>query len=244
MIICITGIDGSGKTLQAQRLVAQLRAAGHPAAYAWTGGRAYLTRPLIWAAKRLLRAPRVARGGGGQGEGGSGTAYGAYLASTRRVLGRPWLRAIWRHISLLEHSAEILAVTMPHLLRGRIVVCDRYIYDSLVGIAVLAGEGPAELRAAMGAARRYPVPRPELWVLIDLPAAVAFARRGDVVDVAFLERRAPLYRALAEALGARVVDGAGAPEAIAAAIWGLAGPAVGDAPAAPAGYGPQLTGED
>lgn len=222
MIICFTGVDGSGKTLQAQQLVARLNAAGYPAAYVWTGGRAYLTRPLIWVAKRLLRAPRLARQAG-QDQHAAHTstraAYTSYLSSTRRLFRNPVLRRLWRHVSLLEHLAEILVAVLPHLLRRRIVVCDRYIYDSIIGTAVLADVDADTLPALLRIPRLYPVPRPTQWFLIDIPAAVAFARRDDVVDVAFLERRIPLYRAAASALGMQVVDGTGTPEAIAETVW-------------------------
>ncbi|MFO7166535.1 MAG: hypothetical protein DIU80_000755 [Chloroflexota bacterium] len=227
MIICFTGIDGSGKTLQAQRLVARLNEAGYPARYVWTGGRAYLTPPLIWLAKRLLRAPGRAAArasapsqpsGEMQAEDTAGR-YRSYLASTQRLLRHGWLRSIWRHISLVEHLGEILVAALPHLARGRIVVCDRYIYDSLIGIAVLAGTQPQDLPRAMRLPALYPVPRPALWFLVDVPPEVAFARRTDVVDIEFLERRAPLYRAAAAALGALVIDGTRTPEAIEREIW-------------------------
>lgn len=226
MIICFTGIDGSGKTLQARLLVERLNAAGYPASYAWTGGRAYLSRPLIWLGKGLLRAPRVGasaeRADGADRAAGRtrrATGYEAYLGSTKRLFRRPWVRALWRQVTLAEHTAEILAAVLPPLARGRIVVCDRYIYDSLIGIAVLAGLGPAEIPAAMAVPPLYRVPRPALWFLLDLPAEAAFARRDDVVDVAFLERRAPLYRAAAAVLDARVLDATATPEAIAAEVW-------------------------
>ena len=94
------------------------------------------------------------------------------------------------------------------------MICDRYIYDSLIGIAVLAGSG-ANLPQLFRLSPLYPVPKPDLWFLIDVPAAVAFDRRTDVVDVEFLERRAPLYRTLAQAAGMHTIDGTGTPDEIA-----------------------------
>lgn len=228
MIICFTGIDGSGKTLQAQRLVARLNEAGYPAQYAWTGGRSYVSRPLIWAAKKLLKAPRAATTPGvSSSPQRAPREYGSYLSSTKRLLKHGWLRALWRQVSLVEHTGEILATVLPHLVRGRIVVCDRYIYDSLLGIAVLAGADAASVPAMLRLPRIYAVPHPDAWFLIDLPAAVAFARRSDVVDVAFLERRVPLYRAMAQTLGMQIVDGTATPDAIADEIWQRVQPLLG-----------------
>lgn len=220
MIICFTGIDGSGKTLQARRLVERLNAAGYPAQYAWTGGRAYLTRPLIWLAKRLLKAPKLGRASSApQSVGTSNARYRSYLGATSKLLKYRWLRAIWRQVSLVEHTGEIFATVLPHLLRGRIVVCDRYIYDSLLGIAVLAGADARSIPRMMRLPRIYAVPQPDAWFLIDLPAEVAFSRRTDVVDVEFLERRVPLYRAMADTLGMQRIDGTATPDAIAEAVW-------------------------
>lgn len=225
MIICFTGIDGSGKTEQARRLVERLRAAGHPARYVWTGGRAYLTRPLIWAAKRLLRAPRRHAGADEPtSQAATRASYDAYLGATRTLFRRRWARALWRQVSLVEHAAEILANVLPPLTRGEIVVCDRYIYDSLIGIAVLAGTTPDELPAALRLPFYLRLPQPELWLLLDLPAQVAFERRTDVIDVAFLERRAPLYRAAGAALGAQRIDATAAREQIAAEVWRIVEP--------------------
>lgn len=236
MIICFTGIDGSGKTVQARALVERLNAEGHPAVYAWTGGRAYLTRPLIWLAKRLLRAPKLAasRPAAQETEQSAADAaahYRSYLASTRRLFKNRLVARVWRHISLIEHTGEILVVALPHLLRGRIVVCDRYIYDSIIGMAVLAGVPAEALPDQLRVAARYPTPRPAQWFLIDVPAAIAFDRRDDVVDVAFLEQRIPLYRAAAATLGMRVIDGTPSPEQIAEDVWQHVQPLVRRVPA-------------
>ena len=222
MIICFTGIDGSGKTVQARALVARLNAAGHPAVYAWTGGRSYMTRPLIWLAKRLLRAPKLATPGSSsepQVVMNNGAQYRSYLSSTRRLFKNKFVARIWRQISLIEHTGEILVAVLPHVLRGRIVVCDRYIHDSTIGTAVLAGVSPSDLPQQLRLPALYPVPRPAQWFLIDVPAEVAFNRRDDVVDVAFLEQRIPLYHAAAQTLGMDVIDGTPAPDHISDVIW-------------------------
>lgn len=237
MIICFTGIDGSGKTVQARKLVERLNAEGHPAVYAWTGGRAYLTRPLIWLAKRLLRAPKLApRSASASAESNAieaaGAQYRSYLSSTRRLFKNRLVARVWRHISLIEHTGEILVVALPHVLRRRIVVCDRYIHDSTIGTAVLAGVTPEALPSLLRLPALYPVPRPAQWFLIDVPADVAFHRRDDVVDVAFLEQRIPLYHAAAHTLDMAVIDGTPSPDHIADVVWGHVQPLIAHAPKA------------
>jgi thymidylate kinase len=122
-------------------------------------------------------------------------------------------------VSLLEHMGEIWAKIVPHLLSGRIVVCDRYIYDRLVNIAVLCNTTPDELRRQLRFARLYWVPQPRKWFFIDVPADVAFSRKDDVPDLLFLERRVPLYETIADAFKLERLDGTADPSEIAAQIW-------------------------
>lgn len=221
MIICLNGIDGSGKSLQAQRLVAQLNAAGYPAVHVWTGGRRSLRRPLISIGKRFLRAANSAQRGPGKADSVVATqsGYGAYISSTQRILKRRSLYRLWQHISLLEHAAEIWVMVLPHLLRGRIVVCDRYLHDSIIRVAVLGGSDASQLPQQLRLLRWYRVPQTTLGFLIDVPSEVAYNRKDDIPDIEYLQRRVPLYHAAAAQLKMHIVDGTKTPDEIAALIW-------------------------
>jgi thymidylate kinase len=240
MLICFNGIDGSGKSLQAHRLIEQLQAAGYPAVYVWSGGTAPLTRPVARAGKALLRRRKQTAatddlptaGPATSGTLEPSTPYRSYLSFTQGIFKKRLVRTAWLHLSLLEHMAEIWTKVVPHLLNGRIVVCDRYIYDRLVNIAVLCNTGPEELTRQLRFARWYWVPQPGKWFFIDVPAEVAFSRKDDVPDVLFLQRRVPLYRAIADAFKLQRLDGTAAPDEIAAQIWQSVQAALPVAPAA------------
>ncbi|MBV9791984.1 MAG: hypothetical protein JOZ51_27610 [Chloroflexi bacterium] len=234
MLICFNGIDGSGKSLQAHKLIEQLTAAGYPAVYVWSGGNAPLTKPLARMIKSTLRrrstgapkeeAPQPAKE--------PDSEYRSYLSFTQGVFKRPWVRTLWLQLSMLEHMGEIWTKIVPHLLAGKIVVCDRYIYDRLVNIAVLCNTGPELLRRQLWLARLYWVPKPNKWFFIDVPADVAFSRKDDVPDVLYLERRVPLYRTIADAFKLERLDGTADPNEIAAQVWQSVQAALPKAPAA------------
>ena len=223
MLICFNGIDGSGKSLQAHRLVEQLQAAGYPAVYVWSGGTAPFTRPVARAGKALLRRRKHTTDNPALPATSDAlepsTPYRSYLSFTHGIFKTRLVRTAWLHLSLLEHMAEIWTKVVPHLLSGRIVVCDRYIYDRLVNIAVLCNTGPEELTRQLRLARWYWVPQPGQWFFIDVPAEVAFSRKDDVPDVLFLQRRVPLYCAIADTFKLQRLDGTAAPDEIAAQIW-------------------------
>ncbi len=221
MIICLNGIDGSGKSLQAQQLVSRLNEMGHPAIYVWTGGKRSVRGPLIRLGKRFLRAPRSSNSRR-SGAGASQTiesGYRTYLLTTQRILKTPGLYKLWQHISLFEHAVEILVLVLPHLLQRRIVVCDRYLHDTVVRVAVLAGIDASVLPQQLRILRWYRVPRPSIGFLIDVPSEVAFSRKDDIPDIEFLKCRVPLYRVAATELKMHIVDGTGTPDEVAAQLW-------------------------
>jgi thymidylate kinase len=218
MVICFQGIDGSGKTSQAHNLVEQLNEAGVPAVYVWCGSRSALSRPFVLLGKRLLGAPsRKARRDPADGAGEPAKEF-AFLANTRRIFGRRWIRALWLHLSLTEHMLKIWSTVVPHVRRGHIVVCDRYIYDSVISTAYAARLNAAQLPPMLRSPQMALVPRLDRCFYLDVPAEVAFSRKPDIADLRLVESRVPLYHTAASVLGMEVIDGTASPQEVAEAV--------------------------
>jgi thymidylate kinase len=218
MVICFQGIDGSGKTSQAHNLVEQLNEAGVPAVYVWCGSRSSLSRPFVLLGKRLLGAPsKKARRDAADGAGKSAKEF-TFLANTGRIFGKRWIRALWLHLSLTEHMLKIWSTVLPHVRRGRVVVCDRYIYDSVISTAYAARLDVAELPSMLRAPQMALVPRLDKCFYLDVPAEVAYRRKPDIADLRLVESRVPLYRMAASVLGMEVIDGTASPEAVTEAV--------------------------
>lgn len=224
-LIALTGIDGCGKSTQAGMLVRRLQAEGWDTRLIWTGGRPYLSRPLIRLVKRRFRAPVQAADGTFTPRDASSSPSEEFSSYLRRTQGmfrrRPVLAWGWRVVSLLEHAAEANWYVLPQSLRGRAVVSDRYLYKSVVNLAVLQEIPPERI----GGLARHPLLRlvrwPTLYVLLDLPADVAAARKRDLPATEYVDRRVPLYRALAQATGMPVIDATQTPEVIHEQLWEL-----------------------
>ena len=222
-LICLTGVDGCGKSTQVRILKARMQSSGWETVAVWTGGRPYVSRPLVRLVKRRLHAP-VQRADGRFAARSAGVEaseeFGNYLAKINAVFQRHWtLRRGWTDVSLIEHAVEANLAVQPHLRAGRAVICDRYIYKSIVNLAILLD---LELTALPGLLRHPAValvPRPSLYFLMDLPASVAAARKTDLPALEYVSRRVPVYRAIAAYTGMPVVDASQFPAAVAADIW-------------------------
>jgi dTMP kinase len=189
--IVLEGIDGAGTTTQTERLVGHLRARGRRAA----ATREPSDGPVGRLLRQILLGQHAPPGGGKLG----GAEMALLFAADR-----------------LDHLQREIE---PLLSAGSDVVSDRYLLSSLAYQAEEADRGWV-------ASLARGVRRPDLTVLIDVPIAVAAARRlkaGRPVERydsdGYLARVADNYRRLAGGEPATVViDGAGPPAEVAAAI--------------------------
>ncbi len=214
VVICFNGIDGSGKTSQAVRLIEHLRAQGHDVTYVWAGGRTNLTTPFIRFSKRLLRAPKLTSKTT-KNSVKTAKQYSNYLSSARRVLGWSVVWKLWLRFTLLEHTKKIHQMFSPHLAANRIIVCDRYIYDSVINTAFLAGLDPKKLPRLLQQKSITSVPVPIKCFYLDVPAEVAYQRKNDIVALQEIAPRVPLYDITASTLKMEVIDGTATQDEIA-----------------------------
>jgi len=222
-LICLTGVDGCGKSTQARILKERMEDSGWETATVWTGGRPYVSRPLVRLVKRRLRAPVQQDDGSFEARTAGAEPsdeFGEYLSKSNAMFQQYWpLRRGWTDVSLTEHAIEANLAVQPHLRAGRAVICDRYIFKSIVNLAILLD---IELTALPGLLRHPAValvPRPDLYFLMDLPAEVAAARKTDLPSLEYVARRVPVYRALAAYARMPVVDATQTPEVVAERIW-------------------------
>jgi thymidylate kinase len=203
-MIVLMGLDGSGKTTQANLVCDRLRAKGVSARVVWMRGESYLTRPLIKIGKALLGAPQETKRGEGTK---AGKAYAAYVDSKRSVFENSLLRAIWRTLTMVDIYIS-LRVALSKLDRATdLVVLDRYVYDTMIDIdSAFAAKGH-ELDRLLRSAWLRLFPRPQAVVLLEITPEEAMRRKDDIPSVEYLAERQELYRRIARVIGGVSVDG-------------------------------------
>jgi dTMP kinase len=202
-LIVLMGLDGSGKSTQAEHLRDWLRAGGAAAETVWMRGESYLARPVLAVGKAILRAPKESKRGEGVRAGGE---YEAYVAGKNSVFGNRFLRRVWTGLTLVDLYITF-RIAFRRLPRNtKVVVLDRYIYDSFVDLdTAFGGCGGEALRLLRSAAARI-FPAPDLVVLLEVAPQEALRRKTDIPSVGYLEERETVYRSIAAAVGAVSVD--------------------------------------
>jgi thymidylate kinase len=216
-LISLSGLDGSGKSTQVLALQATLARLGIDSEVEWTR----LEWTTLWeGAAPLDRIGRPVKRvlellTGSRTDETLKARYGEPPPRTAAVEIRERSRAIshgWVLILAVVHGLSQRRAVETRLLRGEVVICDRYTLDSAV-----------HLRRRYGADRRFRAqillmhllsPRPVRAYFIDVPGVVARARKSDHFDQAELDAQAAAYREEHRGLSVRRLDGERPPESL------------------------------
>ncbi len=208
-LIALCGIDGTGKSTQAEILHDRFEAAGHTTEVLWCRWDPILARPAVRLLDRLSRrhtlVATVSNANGGSGDN--------RRALKRRLLSSPLIRRLWIGLMVLDYGLQ----AAPKLLRARreaeVVIVDRYRHDVLIDLSA-GGELVATPRVL-----RWLLPDPDLIVVLDVDERVALARKPDSPDLTYLDQRRRLYHQLAHGSAAILIDASGPADVVGESVF-------------------------
>jgi thymidylate kinase len=209
-VIALSGIDGSGKSSQAELLRETLERLGYDAAVEWSpyGQNAWLDHLAVPVKRLLKRSKRYEAEPRETGlERTSGTALREKNAAVNYV---------WSAVVTFANGLAQLQTIARHSRRGRVVIYDRYALDSTVQLRFRYGANGrfALQRALIGLL----APKPLASFYLEIPADTSLARKDDRWTLADLEAQARLYREEVSHNGAVRLDGLRPPDELAAEI--------------------------
>ena len=97
---------------------------------------------------------------------------------------------VYGQILLALHLAQIALVVCRALEQDQFLICDRYIFDTMVDLQQELHYSLAQAQHVLAA--RW-IPQPTHKFLLDLPADVAFTRKTDTRSFEFLQQRRGMY---------------------------------------------------
>lgn len=180
----LAGCDGTGKTTQVRLLCQRLRAGGVRVLHLWLRFPFFLSLPLLgyarWKGFSWQERNRDVRIG-----------YWDFVHSKMLVHLLPWTMLLDAYI------ATFLRVSIPIAL-GYVLVCDRFVLDMLVDLALGCGKDDLYL-SLPGRWFNKLIPESARIVILDLDSASIQARRPDLAIDRSLPKRLDLYRRMGEA---------------------------------------------
>lgn len=179
MFICITGIDGVGKTTHVNLILERLCEKGIKCQYKWLRFHHFFSLPLL-AFCRVAGYTRVSTLGGTQK-----CSYHEFYRSKLVSLLYPWI--------LLTDTvlSTTFKVYIP-MMFGTTIVCDRFVYDTLIDLAVATRDSNIHQKM-VGRLFLSLIPKNSKFMMLTLDKPTILLRRSELGDDSTFDDRYELY---------------------------------------------------
>lgn len=195
MFICITGIDGVGKTTHVNLILEHLRNKGIKCQYKWLRFHHLLSLPLL-AFCRVAGYTRLSTLGG--------TQKCSYHEFYRSKL----ISAIYPWILLIDTAIfTTLKVYMP-MRFGTTIVCDRFVYDTLIDVAV-ATKNHEIHNKTVGKLFLKLIPKDAKIIMVSLDKTHIYSRREELKEDTTFNERYELYQNFVNFFDIDTIDNTG-----------------------------------
>jgi thymidylate kinase len=198
VFVCFTGSDGSGKSTIASSIYDSMLRENRKTIKIYGRYRPLLTKHLAAVAKKFFL----------HSNNEMLSDYDYFLDSRRSLLNSsPLISRIYHYAVIAEYILQItIKLTVPYGL-GYSIVCDRYIYDTIINDLTLytglsVGETKNLLRKVWNC-----IPKPDFVYLIYVPEQVAMKRKNDIPSLNYLRIRNKLYGEIADCQKFIFLDG-------------------------------------
>jgi len=186
-IIYISGIDGCGKTTQAEQLVDTLKKQGHSVEYQWLRWEPSIVHTLKLIKKLLGKNARQTDKATATNE----KADSKWKNIKKQLMNSRIFSYIWlKYASMDYYRAYKKAIR--HW-KADIIVMDRYIFDFTVDQSINFKLNIDEMNTALASSKIAKMHKPNHNIIINIPAEVGYKRKMDGTSVSYLKERENLY---------------------------------------------------
>lgn len=194
-LICFTGIDGTGKTTLAKLLVNSIKKQGVKCVYTYGRSEDRIAMPFFMLGKFLfLKGKDIKR-------------YDEYSNAKKEAIGKhPVLSILYQNILFFDYFFQILIKIISPMMLGKIVVCDRYVYDTVINDIPRSDNSMDKIRLLLGKCFHI-APKPDIAFLIDVPEEIAYQRKNDTPSIGYLRERRKIYLEIGKEYGMVILDG-------------------------------------
>jgi thymidylate kinase len=194
-IICIIGVDGSGKTSHAKRLTSSLKGLARARGkikYLWFGSAYFFSYPFM-ALCRVLGLTSVFH-----------IAHDYEYTEHQYYKNKP-IAFLWTWIQFVDTFMFVVSrISIALTFRYKLIL-DRFVHDILVDLMVDIGR-PDLYRALVGRLMLALVPDGTITFLFDVDENTSFRRKLDIPDRKYIAVRRQHYRSIAQYLGILEID--------------------------------------
>ena len=194
-IIYLSGIDGCGKTTQAQLLVDRLKQSGLSAEYRWLRWEPSIV-PLINRIKRLTGKPVSTGSSRDHVVNTENIHHGKWSKLKKRLFSSALFRKLWISYATRDYFRNYRKASQKWG-GSKYVILDRYLLDFTIDQSLNLSISPDKFQKLIAESALADMMVPDLSVFVDLPAEVGYKRKLDGTPLKYLEERENIYRNIA-----------------------------------------------
>lgn len=192
MFICITGIDGVGKTTHVNLILEHLREKGIKCEYKWLRFHHLFSLPLL-AFCRVAGYTRLSTLGISQK-----CSYHEFYKSRFISAFYPWI------LFFDTFLFTTVKVYIP-MFFGTSIVCDRFVYDTLIDMSIATKDHEIS-KKPVGKLFIKLIPKNAHFVMLNLEKSIIFSRRPELKDDLTFDERYALYESLSSRFNIHVEE--------------------------------------
>ena len=212
LFICFIGIDGSGKTSLAKGLVKSTPRLGIKSKYVRCRFESF---KLLWVFIEMVKKLLAISGKKKTDNSPEGTR------TRRQLFKNSFFSRVYESLVLFDYFWQILFKVRLPLVLGRSLICDRYIYDTVVDLVVDFGSHETETRKLTRTFLSI-APKPDLVFLVDSPVEAAYERnllKSDGIQLDYISERRDVYLSLGKRHEITVLNGTHNLEELKNSVW-------------------------
>lgn len=195
-LVCLTGLDGAGKSTLTEEIVSSLQLNGYDAVGTYGRYLPKLAYPLMEAGRRTMLT-----------DTGMEEDYQEHQSSKKDLFSNPLISFSYEALIMIDYIPQFINRVLIPLYKHDIVICDRYFYDTL--LTDLAGD---VLESPQEAIDRYNVyskflPEVDFEFYIQVDPDISLQRKDDIPSRSYLKERKRFYDAFALDKDMIILDG-------------------------------------
>lgn len=190
--VCIIGVDGTGKTTQAKLLIHKLTQENCIAEYRWVRFHHLFSLPLLFIA-RFLKLSEVQKID-------ENSEIGYHYFERSKIIS-----FLYPYLLYIDTLIDVFLKIYIPILSGKLLVCDRFIYDTLVDVMV-STKNYDFLNSKLCTMYINLIPKNAIVLMLATEESILKGRRVDVFCDKTLPLRIKLYKQVSEYFSIPFID--------------------------------------
>jgi thymidylate kinase len=202
MLIYISGIDGCGKTTQAQLLVDKLRDNGIDARYIWLRWEPSIRRIIKPLRKVVQKSSRETPSCLVEKENDE---YMSWQSWKSTILSNSMARKAWFLYACMDYYQQYLK--KMNMFAPEVLIIDRYLDDFVIDQSINLGLPPSNVFELMENYFLRKFKKPDKRIIITIPPEEGYKRKMDGTSLKHLEKRSGYYQEILSWSNTKQFDG-------------------------------------